>query len=105
MKAIHFRAYGKGETISRRDTPQGKKNLLHDVHDVIEEGALKDGVASFKGDPAYVVFYSGKGDEQTVAGRLDGPFKGGKADFADVPQEAEAAPGEVVVDGQRYREA
>lgn len=110
MKPTHFRAYGKAETISRRDTNEGKMNLAHDVHDVVAEGRLKDGVAEFssKGDVDFVAFYVGAaGDDQVCVGRIDGPFKAGaiKADSADIPDESAVNEnaGEIVVDGQTYR--
>ena len=99
--ATHFRAYGEGVALSRRILGGKQQNVKHRVDVVLAEGKLEDGVAKVPDGTNYVVFYEGKGDEATVVGRLDGPFKGGKADLADVEVE-DQVPESFVENGQTY---
>lgn len=87
MTATHFRAYGPKTAESRREINGEKQNISHEVEDVVAEGKLKDGQASFDAKDAKVsrvVFYSGSGDEAAVAGSVD-VNKSGKitAELAD----------------------
>lgn len=74
MKATHFRAYGPKSAVSRREIDGEKRDVQHEIEDVIADGKLVSGAASFDAGTAKVsrvVFYAGKGDEETVVGSTE----------------------------------
>lgn len=99
--STYFRAYGEGVALSRRILGGKQQNVRHRVDEVLAEGRLDGDVAKVPDGTDYVVFYEGKGDEAKVIGRLEGPFRGGKANLADMPVE-EQVPDTFIENGQTY---